>query len=157
MATLPQWLCPDLLDLWRRRQRRRILSFTITESWHRGSFDPSLPAIQMVWPYRKKGRPWKTWSECVKTDINMCSLGGINPHDRDAWRAGVRHRLVLSTPWNGTQATPWFKMDIDGGGNAHKAGNLATWLPLYLRCKMSITANSFHRKIFRRIHKPSWA
>ena len=47
---------------------------------------------------RKKGRPRKTWSECVKTDVNNCGLAGIDPLDRDAWRAGVRHSLVLPTP-----------------------------------------------------------
>ena len=38
---------------------------------------------------RKKGRPGKTWSECVKTDVDMCGLAGIDPLDRDAWRAGA--------------------------------------------------------------------
>ena len=38
---------------------------------------------------RKKGRPRKTWSGCVKTDVNECGLPGIDPLDRDAWRAGV--------------------------------------------------------------------
>ena len=44
---------------------------------------------------RKKGRPQKTWSECVKTDVNMYGLAGVDPLDRDAWIAGVRHSLLL--------------------------------------------------------------
>ena len=40
---------------------------------------------------RKKGRPRKTWSECVKTDVDKCGLASIDPLDRDARKAGVRH------------------------------------------------------------------
>ena len=36
---------------------------------------------------RKKGSPWKTWFECVMSDVNKCGLAGIDPLDRDAWRA----------------------------------------------------------------------
>ena len=43
---------------------------------------------------RKKGRPQKTWSECVKIDVNESGLAGVDPLDRDAWRAGVQHSLV---------------------------------------------------------------
>ena len=39
-----------------------------------------------------------TWSECVKTYVNECGLAGVDPIDRDAWRVGVRHSLVLPTP-----------------------------------------------------------
>ena len=46
---------------------------------------------------RKKGRPWKTWCECMKTDVDMCGLAAIDPLDRDAWR-DVQHSLVLPTP-----------------------------------------------------------
>ena len=42
-------------------------------------------------------RPRKTWSECVKTDVNKCGLAGIDPLGRDAWWASVRHSLVLPT------------------------------------------------------------
>ena len=40
---------------------------------------------------RRRGRPKKTWSECVKTDMKMCSLGSIDPLNREAWGLGVRH------------------------------------------------------------------
>ena len=48
---------------------------------------------------KKKGRPRKTWTwlECEKTDVNKCGLAGVDPLDRDAWRASVRHSLVLPT------------------------------------------------------------
>ena len=45
-----------------------------------------------------KGMPWKTWSECVKMNVSNCGLAGIDPLDRDAWRASVRHSLLLPTP-----------------------------------------------------------
>ena len=54
-----------------------------------------LPSTKM------KGWPCKTWSECVKTDIYKCGLASIKPLDIYAWRAGVRHSLVLPTPLNG--------------------------------------------------------
>ena len=55
---------------------------------------------------RKKGRPSKTWSECVKTDVDMCGLAGVDLLDRDAWRAGVWHSLVRPTAENGTRTAP---------------------------------------------------
>ena len=47
---------------------------------------------------RKQGRPRKSWSKCVKSDVNNCGLSGIDLQDRDAWRAGVQHSLVLLIP-----------------------------------------------------------
>ena len=54
---------------------------------------------------RKEGL-LKTRSECVKTDVNKCGLASIDPLDRDAWRAGVRHGLELTTPLNGARTAP---------------------------------------------------
>ena len=54
---------------------------------------------------RRRGRPKKTWSECVKADMKMCSLGSINPMNREAWGLGVRHSSnLLPTPVPGTTA-----------------------------------------------------
>ena len=47
---------------------------------------------------RRKGRPRMTWSECVKKDVIKSGLSGVDPQNRDAWRAGVRRSLVLPTP-----------------------------------------------------------
>jgi len=44
-----------------------------------------------------KGRPKKTWAECIKNDISECGLSDINPMDRVAWRNGELRSLVLST------------------------------------------------------------
>ena len=44
---------------------------------------------------KKKWRHRKSWSECVKTDVNSCGLAGVDPVDRDSWRACVQHSLVL--------------------------------------------------------------
>ena len=117
--------CYDSLDLWHQRQRWNTLSFTTTETWHRGHYiGPSLSMTQMVWPCkratcciksitnfplsgtRKKGRPRKTWSECVKTDIDKCGLASISPLNRDSWRTGAWHSLVQPTPLNGTRTAP---------------------------------------------------
>ena len=54
---------------------------------------------------RRRGRPKKTWSERVKTDMKMCSLGSIDPLNREAWGLGVRHSShLLPTPVPGTPA-----------------------------------------------------
>ena len=71
-------------------------------SWH-GHVQRATSCIKSITNFplpstRKKGRPWKTRSECVKTDVNMCGLAGVDPPDRDVWRAGVWHSLVLPTP-----------------------------------------------------------
>ena len=55
---------------------------------------------------RRRGRLWKTWSECVKIDVSNCGLSGIGLQDRDALVAGVWCILVLSTPSNGTRKSP---------------------------------------------------
>ena len=34
---------------------------------------------------RRRGRPKKTWSECVKAGMKMCSIGSIDPLNREAW------------------------------------------------------------------------
>ena len=59
----------------------------------------------MIPSARRRGRPKKTWSECVKTDMKMCSLGSIDPLNREAWGLGVRHSShLLPTPVPGTPA-----------------------------------------------------
>ena len=54
---------------------------------------------------RGKGKPRKTWSECIKTGISECGLTGIDPQDRDVWRTSVWFSLVLQTPLDGTQTS----------------------------------------------------
>ena len=47
---------------------------------------------------RGKGRPPKTWRECVKRDIHECGLSDLDPLDRVAWRAGVNAARLQPTP-----------------------------------------------------------
>ena len=47
---------------------------------------------------RKKGSPQRTWSECVKTDVNECGLAVVDPADRDACTAGVWHLAWCCQP-----------------------------------------------------------
>ena len=50
-----------------------------------------------------RGRPKKNWSECAKAYMKMCSLGSIDPLNREAWGLGVRHSShLLPTPVPGT-------------------------------------------------------
>ena len=57
---------------------------------------------------RGRGRPRKSWSDCVRDDLEACSLGGTDPQNRGAWRAGVRRSSrLLSTPATGTPRSRW--------------------------------------------------
>ena len=55
---------------------------------------------------RDRGRPRKTWSTCVRNDMTICNLDGVNPLDRNSWRTSVRRCQVLPTPESGTTAAP---------------------------------------------------
>ena len=61
--------------------------------------DLSLPG------HRGRGRPRNTWSECVRADLKRLSLDNVDPHNRAAWRAGVRKSgHLLPTPISGNPA-----------------------------------------------------
>ena len=61
----------------------------------------SITSIAIPCP-RGRGRPMKSWSECVKADVNVCNLEGINLQNREAWRSGVRRTSQLQlTPGTG--------------------------------------------------------
>ena len=55
---------------------------------------------------RGRGRPRKTWSECVRKDLLAHNLSDVNPLDREIWRTRIRQSLVLPTPEPGTPAAP---------------------------------------------------
>ena len=56
--------------------------------------------IKVAVPFIKK-----TWFECVRADMKMCSLGSINPLNIEAWGLGVRHSShLLPIPVLGTPA-----------------------------------------------------
>ena len=58
------------------------------------SWTNSITSIAIPDP-RGCGRPRKSWSECVKADVEVCNLEGIDPHNREAWRSGVRRTSQL--------------------------------------------------------------
>ena len=59
----------------------------------------------MIPSARRRGRPKKTWSMCVKSDMKISSLGSIDPLNREAWGLGVRHSShLLPTPVPGIPA-----------------------------------------------------
>ena len=58
--------------------------------WYDTSSDHH-PVTNMEVPCSKeRGRPRKTWSDCVKADMNACSIDGIDPQNRTARRSGIR-------------------------------------------------------------------
>ena len=58
----------------------------------------------------------KIWCECVKIDVSNCGLVAVDPLDRNAWKADVRHSLVVLIPLNGTWTAPILKTDMDDDG-----------------------------------------
>ena len=65
------------------------------------SLTNSITGIAIPGP-RGRGRPRKSWSECVKADVDVCNLEGIDPQNREAWRSGVRRTSHLQlTPGTG--------------------------------------------------------
>ena len=92
----PQWPCHDTLDLWLQRPRQtspqlhyyRNLAEDITSvlrcQWLRwyGHIQRAMSCIKYITNCqfhgpRKKGRPQKTWSDCVKTDVELCGLAAV--------------------------------------------------------------------------------
>ena len=55
---------------------------------------------------RGRGRPRKTWTECVVYDLNTYNLNDVDPHDRETWRKRMKDSLVLPTLDPGTTAAP---------------------------------------------------
>ncbi|RUS78519.1 hypothetical protein EGW08_013731 [Elysia chlorotica] len=54
---------------------------------------------------RGRGRPKKTWSECVRSDRRSWNLDRTDPHNRTEWRLGVKNAgRLLPTPVPGTPA-----------------------------------------------------
>ena len=54
---------------------------------------------------RGRGRPRKTWSECVRSDRRSWNLDRTDPHNRTEWRLGVKNAgRLLPTPVPGTPA-----------------------------------------------------
>jgi len=67
------------------------------------------------------GRPRPTWSDCVKADMNACSIGGIDPQNRTAWRSCIRSiGRLLTTPATGTNRSSW---KIKSGSSQVKSNN----------------------------------
>ena len=65
------------------------------------SWTNSITSIAIPGP-RGRGRPRKSWSECVKEDVDVSSLEGIDSQNREAWRSGVRIASQLQlTPGTG--------------------------------------------------------
>ena len=65
-----------------RVKRLRLYGHVVcASSWTNTSTSIAIPG---------RGRPRKSWSECVKADVDVCNLEGIDPQNREAWRSGVR-------------------------------------------------------------------
>ena len=51
---------------------------------------------------RGRGRPRKTWNECVRKDRKDRDLLDVDPKDRPVWRSAVYTSRLLHTPTKGT-------------------------------------------------------
>ena len=59
------------------------------------SWTNSITSIAIPGP-RGRWRPRKSWSECVKADVEVFNLEGIDPQNREAWRSGVRRTSQIA-------------------------------------------------------------
>ena len=72
---------------------------------------------------KARGRPRKTWSDCVKADMNACSIGGIDPQNRTALRSGIRSiSHLLPTQATGTNCSSW---KIKSGSSQDKSSQVS--------------------------------
>ena len=78
--------------------------------WHVNRSSSCIKSVtNMEVPCSKaRGRLRKTWSDCVMADMYACSLGGIDPQNRTAWRSGIRSiSRLLPTPATGINRSSW--------------------------------------------------
>ena len=54
---------------------------------------------------RGPGRPKMTWKQLIERDCREWKLSGINPHDRDTWRSGVRSAMRAASQLPGRGPT----------------------------------------------------
>ena len=47
-------------------------------------------SLSPVWRFHVQKREGDHKRDCVKADMNACSIGGIDPQNRTAWRSGIR-------------------------------------------------------------------
>ena len=128
-ATAPlQCPCHDPLDLWHQIQGLNTLSFTTTEigieeitpvfhchrlRWY-GYVQRATSCIISITHFplpdtRKKGRPCKTWSDRVKTDVGNCGLEGVNSLDRGSC-LNASHNLPLTPECQQLTTVIWLMM-----------------------------------------------
>ena len=51
------------------------------------------------------GRPNMTWKRLTERDCRECKLSAIDPHDRHAWRSGVRSAMRAASQLPGRGPT----------------------------------------------------
>ena len=61
---------------------------------HASSWTISITSISIPGP-KGRGRPRKSWSECVKADVDVCNLEGIDPQNREAFVVCSDFHLML--------------------------------------------------------------
>ena len=106
-------LAANIEDSWRR------LCKQFAPRWSNLHPVSSLSPIWRLHVQEPKGDPRKTWSDCVRADMNAYSLGGINPQNRTAWRPGIRSiSRLLPTPsyWDRPQ-----QLNIKSGSSQIKS------------------------------------
>ena len=120
-AAPPKWQINDQMDLWHQApwlisidllcarlgiqevtaalRSKRLRHVVRSSSCIKSVANMEIPCSKV------RGRPRKTWSDCVRADMSVCSLGGIDPQNRTAWRSGIRSSSsLLPTPATGTPA-----------------------------------------------------
>ena len=69
---------------------------------------------------RRRGRPKKTWADCVKADLREKELSGEQVYDRAAWRRLSSH-IDITYKWNKCACGNWFR-------SSYKYAMFSLWL-----------------------------
>ena len=83
-----RWICSVKPHDAKNWTSERVCHVARASSWTK-----SITSIAIPGP-RERGRPRKSWSECVKADVDVCNLEGIDLQNREAWKSGVRRTKV---------------------------------------------------------------
>ena len=54
--------------------------------------------------HRGRGRPKKTWADCIKNDRKVWKMTRINPSDRESWKKALKKLSTVQPPGRGTEA-----------------------------------------------------
>ena len=55
--------------------------------------------------HRGRGRPKKTWVDCIKNDRKVWKMTRTNPFDSESWKKALKKLSTVQPPGRGTEST----------------------------------------------------